>query len=485
VNGYNLKGLRNLIFSQTDWAPSQAKKAVSRLDEFINRALLRVAQEAPYLFFEKTTQHVVLADVESLNDVNNLRLTSDPRVLETMLPIGDVNATTWEVSVPGDHSSAWSGRTLELYVEAFQAWVPVEILDIWEEAGFVRISVDRPVDIPPENIKFKVLLSDIVLADDTIELKALNLHSSGGVQTLPVVGVEEIERSYTYAGYPTKAFRADPRSIDTPVETPTVSLRVGMPWSPTAPAETFEYVITHVRGRRNAMETAHNPRASTVLNPSWKRAEPYLESAPSEMSASITPTVDAVEISLPDIDATMGFGAFGGVRDNHYGLDTRIYRRTITGPRATKRFYLLDEVPGYATSYLDDGTLLTDQKRPLREVHGYQVYKVWPGAGRELLVEVRAVHRPEPLLDDNDHPNIQRDGLEVLVTRTLAYLYEQQGNHAAKNSSMQDYNRALSTLAKRYGNSRPSNKVGRKGLGSLRGLRRKDDYRLPWPIVSN
>ena len=50
----NLKDIRDAIFSQADWAPTQSTDAKNRVDTFINRAYMQMSEEAPFLFFEQT-----------------------------------------------------------------------------------------------------------------------------------------------------------------------------------------------------------------------------------------------------------------------------------------------------------------------------------------------------------------------------------------------------------------------------------------------
>jgi len=49
----NLSDIRQAIFDQVDWQPDTATTTVERVNRFINRAYNQIAQDAPYLFFEK------------------------------------------------------------------------------------------------------------------------------------------------------------------------------------------------------------------------------------------------------------------------------------------------------------------------------------------------------------------------------------------------------------------------------------------------
>ena len=43
----NLKEIRNAMFAQADWAPTQSSEAISRANSFINRAYNQLALESP------------------------------------------------------------------------------------------------------------------------------------------------------------------------------------------------------------------------------------------------------------------------------------------------------------------------------------------------------------------------------------------------------------------------------------------------------
>ena len=59
----NLGDVRDRVFSQVDWAPTQSADALARVDAFINRAYYQLAIDAPFLFFQDRLKVVTQADV--------------------------------------------------------------------------------------------------------------------------------------------------------------------------------------------------------------------------------------------------------------------------------------------------------------------------------------------------------------------------------------------------------------------------------------
>ena len=59
----NLSDIRDRVFSQVDWAPTQSVDAIARVDAFINRAYYQLAIDAPFLFFQDQLLLATQADV--------------------------------------------------------------------------------------------------------------------------------------------------------------------------------------------------------------------------------------------------------------------------------------------------------------------------------------------------------------------------------------------------------------------------------------
>ena len=169
-----------------------------------------------------------------------------------------------------------------------------------------------------------------------------------------------------------------------------------------------------------------------------------------------------------------GFGRAADVRYHHGGWRKRIYRRRITvdainysgggglpnqmggavEQETPDAFVLLADVEGFTTIFVDNGQLLPDYHRRLRDVHGYESVRFYPRPNDRYQVEVRCLLRPDELKDDQDVPEIHPDGIDVLLYRALGFLYEAQGNVELADRSIGRFREALFTLTKRYGDLR-------------------------------
>jgi len=280
--------------------------------------------------------------------------------------------------------------------------------------------------------------------------------------------------------------------------------------------------------------------------------EPRWESAPSPVSAQvITTNIElngalgfAARLTLPNIEYIQGFYWNLVARDSTAALQppatdgtfferahaqksgwfVRIYRRRVAtdftnydqlgaaggrdpsiGVRSSSApsdqllhkieedtsFYLLSEVhidtknQGF---FLDDGQLLPDYSRRLRDTHGYMNIGLYPNPDKRYEVEVRCLRRPRPLTNDTDAPYIHAEACDVLIDRTLQLLYETEGNRPMMKSAKERYERCLITLTKRYGDLRPEAVAvrrrmvrARRGFSIRNPLRGSGGTSLPFP----
>jgi hypothetical protein len=228
---------------------------------------------------------------------------------------------------------------------------------------------------------------------------------------------------------------------------------------------------------------------------------------------TVTAGGPAVLLTLPNIQYMQGFmmmgtgpsvpganGAFVGnippdvnegfvrVSSRLSGWHVRIYRRRITADFSNyeilhtgtptpgivepgqwvegfkrmdipKAFLLLAEVnvdwdnQGY---FIDDGAILPDYHRRLRDTHGYQTIGMYPTPNARFELEIRCIRRPKELKDDQDAPLIHAEACDLLVDRALQLLYETEGNISMMRLAKGRYERNLKTLSKRYGDLRSS-----------------------------
>lgn len=290
------------------------------------------------------------------------------------------------------------------------------------------------------------------------------------------------------------------------------------PWRGPEKPGTFQYVATFTWGKRGEeirlpglpkwdtyVGTPTNSGGTYSVAPSNTTAnsrvrEPRYESAPSPESAEVSTTyltVDnpslgftAISVRVPNIEYALGFqtqhpsGSPSGARVSQHqsGIWVRIYRKRIAtldddpndpyedmesaalgltsgGFQDNKsKFYLLAEMRVDELNrgeFIDDGQHIPDRHRPLRDIHGYQQYGLYPRPNAEFTIDVRCLRRPQPLEDDTDVPRIHPEAINTLIHRALAYTYRMTGNEAMYMSLTEQYREDLVALGKRYGDLRP------------------------------
>lgn len=488
---YNLKGLRNAIFRQVDWSPSQTTEAKERVDEFIDRAYMRLCQDAPFLFFEDEIRWAVHPDREPGSDADLLRVAAiganeDAWTLECELLVGATGALVWETD------RKWDARYLLLKVpfadpDADEEWHLIRIREVFEvSAGQqgelrTRITLETPWrNVTDTGIEFKVVSDEFTLPDDIVELKnaALMEDNTGYPYPLEVIGQTQAEfatfpnnRKLQASGFPRVMYR---REHQAPLKPPTyapagVATDALLAWTGPEPKGTFEYLITYVWGRQEIWSHSPGPDSQTQTLAVNDRYEPYYESGPSPVSAVIDGIAGTFAVkltNLPNIDHDLGFNDIAVARYRRAGIKKRIYRRRVTSAKADQEtpnvFYYLDEVDGHEAEYVDDGSITPDKNRPFREIHGYSTFRLYPRPERRFEMALRVVRRPTPLYDDTDVPKVHRDGIECILFRAMAYLYEAQGEASMADRALRQYTEALFALGKRYADLRPANRLRRR-----------------------
>ena len=256
--------------------------------------------------------------------------------------------------------------------------------------------------------------------------------------------------------------------------------------------------------------------------------EPRWESAPSPVSAQIESANSALGILLtpPNIEYMLGFYTIydpdGGApvqpaRNYMSGWYIRVYRRRIsadfTNYNSTERgsynmpspsgpllsdlksvasdepFYLLSEFHIDSTNsgqFLDNGSIIPDRTRRLRDTHGYQSIHLYPVPNERYELELRCVRRPLELINDTDVPLIHAEACDVLIDRTLQLLYETEGNIVMMRFAKDRYDRNLKDLAKRYGDLRSAAEPMLKRLSRASpGYRSQMRYRQWWTTATD
>lgn len=511
----NLKDIRTELFSQSDWAPTQSTDAIERVNRFINRAYFQLMEEAPFLFFEKRVSFFTRVDKtpDVLADplVDNLTvLAADSWVLERNQPNVTPGLVLW------DETGDWRGRMI-LITDAQGIPHRRMIRDIWTHgagaAAKQRLSLYRPWNNTTATaLTYRIYSEDYYLPDNVVQVNSLRLFRENQTWPLDITGQMEAEYlslaespSIVAAGVPRLAFRRYHRQIESPTKPPTAVLAGTNVWQGPEPAGKFEYCFTYCWGYRDADWRDFGPPTSyAAAQTGPSRLEPMWESSPSPTvtietdNHSDSPTAfngARIDLLLPDISYMQGFGRIADDRYRHSGWMKRIYRRRHTidpTPMATPEaaqapsgisqetpdaFFLLAEVTGFATGYTDNGNILPDYHRRLREVNGYQSLRLYPRPDQRYQVDVRCLARPERLVDDQDAPELHPDGINVLVHKALAFLYEAQGNVELANRALQMYTENLFTLTKRYGDLRyPGQTLMKRPARSSQVI----DSRRPW-----
>lgn len=512
---YNLAGIMDAAFARTDWAPSQAQAAKDRVKEFVASAVIQLALEAPALFDESEVRLAVHTDSIPTLATDVLEMpagdaTGDRWVLQTFLTAGATGALEWNTN------GEWDARGLLLKVPDSdpEEWHLYRIREVWTQsitnsAGTTAVrymvSLDRPwistsADPRPTDIEYKVVRNEFVLPDDIIQVRSASLLESSTSYPYPltVLGQEAAEfatfpnnSDSRSEGTPRAIYRRQRQSIDGPSLAPGVEV-IDLNWTGPDYYGAFEYVYTYSWGRQEEWSHSPGPAVMSSANQTTARQEPYWESPPSPISARITAaSTDTIYVHTPNVDHMLGFDGAATTRYRRAGIKKRIYRRRVSAnaPAAVApsalayahtespdKFYFLAEVDGHVTEYVDDGSVIVDVRRPLRNVHSYQTFRLYPSPEQRYELVIRCIKRPPHLQADTDTPKVTPEGAEALILRTVAYIYEMMGNAAMSARKLQEYERAVSYLLKREGDLRPparlrQRRVARAG-GRTSGYRR-------------
>lgn len=318
------------------------------------------------------------------------------------------------------------------------------------------------------------------------------------------------------SGYPRWAFRREHFQLPGPNTAPDPAKDVELaPWLGPEPWGKFSYVITWTWGKRDAEFQApgmgywagdadewlsQGPLSGNTVQ-EWSEnrfREPLFESAPSPISkiVDVTPPVEnqsgaGVVLTLPNIEYMLGYFAKGikatldaWERAHHgrSGWHVRIYRRrhsvanltnygligvTTPGSRVSQlhlldlqdAYYLLAEMPINHTNegrFIDDGSIIPDYRRRLRDVNGYQSMRLHPPPNAEYDVHMRAVRRPQRLVSPSDAPRIHAEAEDVIHYLALTYLYEHMKDPGGVVRAKAMYDEKVAFVNKRYGDLRPT-----------------------------
>ena len=315
-------------------------------------------------------------------------------------------------------------------------------------------------------------------------------------------------------------------------------------WKGPEPGGSFEYKVTYSWGKRDVefqlpglaltsgfaqpvqqKDTTTYPSSSDTnrANTTDDRFRaPRFESPSSPASNTVElvpagPTTPAIKISLPNIAYALGYlNASGSSLSrqslNQSGVYIRIYRKRLTtnfdrydetdpvlAPRpatglstsqldAAQDYFLLAELRADSVNggvWYDKGDVLPDYNCRLREIHGYQTMAFYPKPDKRYVVDIRAVVRPQPLIDEQDSPLLHAEAMSVLIEKAMALFYENLGQFQLSQLCTQKYREALLTLSKRYGDLRPPNTPVLRRMTRAQSSYRSNRYYRKWYTTSS
>lgn len=325
--------------------------------------------------------------------------------------------------------------------------------------------------------------------------------------------------SQVAAGIPRVIFRRGHQKLRGPSVPPVAEAAINAGgevqkiWRGPEPPGTFQYKVTYTWGKRdvefqlpgmghwegfaqplNILDTTtfpSNPGNSTITSgdsSSRNRVRTPRFESPSSPESEVADTTEfmaAIRLSLPNITYALGYltqvthGGSTYTRQslNQSGMYIRIYRKRVTtdlgdygallqqstgliGSQldSADDYYLLAEFRADKDNggvFYDNGEFLPDYSRRLRDINGYQTMAFYPKPDKRYITEIRGVVRPKELVDDSDAPEVHAEAINVLLERSMVYLYENMGNAGMSQLSNQKYGEELLTLSKRYGDLRP------------------------------
>jgi hypothetical protein len=105
--------------------------------------------------------------------------------------------------------------------------------------------------------------------------------------------------------------------------------------------------------------------------------------------------------------------------------------------------------------FIDDGSIIPDYRRRLRDVNGYQSMRLHPPPNSEYDVHMRVVRRPQRLVSSTDAPRIHAEAEDVIHYLALTYLYEHLKDPSGVVRAKALYDEKVAFVNKRYGDLRP------------------------------
>lgn len=420
---------RQMALSRRSWHADVDADFVEEVNTTaIDGAVKLLASKVPEAFIPDRETVYLYKDETDTTLARKVAATTDPYVLSFGLAAGGTSMkvdgtrdliTHIEVVSPDNGTTIYTRVCREFWLQSGGAY-----------DGHYLVSIDRPWRNGTDtDMAFRLFRPFFYLRDNTTELIDGRVFDSSRepLYTLPAgyarrIGMEDYRG--TVSGRPESFARWEHKQLAAPNRAPTAALG-NLAWLGPMPPGKRKYRYTYVWGKRDFELAA----PSGTYDPVW-------ESAPSPESGSITvpDMTQRVELSnLTNIDFMLGFGTSGTVRNTHSGLRKRIYvaiSSVLPGAGTTQEieypdiYFLLDEVDGSTTAYIDDGSKIPDYHRRLPESRGYYAYSTVPHHDADYQLDLRVYRRPLALLSDSDAPQIHPEFDDMLDDLILSRLCE-------------------------------------------------------------
>ncbi len=274
-------------------------------------------------------------------------------------------------------------------------------------------------------------------------------------------------RAQISTGAITTYWRESRFSMDDPISAPLAEPAEALSWGTEFPQVKVEICYTIAWGRKAGLSDPKNPRG--LVEPLW-------ESAPSPIVTwdhADNPT-KIIVMSAYNVDAMVGFDhstLAASQHKGHSGLRVRWWVRVVNTVGSTagfyhnmpsnNKFYLLAEVSGNALetasganrygAYVWDGANVPDFEVPLQPVSGYYGYGYARLAAEDTSITFRVRRMPEQIKHDYGTVRLRRDGLDALITKTMAPMLRARGRESEAVNADMRYDTLVAKLAARDG----------------------------------
>lgn len=381
----SLKALREAVFARAEWSPGPTEEAVTRVNSFINSAVLDLARDCPFAMFEKEQILFTQPVVEPASSSDTIELVEwdaaglsqefwggsqepvNPWVFKATLAPG--SGTTWKVD------RTWDGRFIEI-IDTDGTVYRNQIRTVWRDLGAAGYSIDEyrfsvvhpfPHDtLGTGPFEWRILSGQHYLPNDCLRPKYVRLEEDDYSRTIEFYTREQAQRLYIQNrfadGPPIAAVRHTPMTMKAPTVAPTVAQGDG-DWVGPEPAGSFKYRITYTWGKQDGEtqgpgmglfygEAGDYTTKRVMVAPDYSENRmklPKWESPPSLESATVEVTMPGegamgndIDITIPNIEYVLGFLMAGTQRSSGSDLDfsranTRrsgwnvaIYRKRVT-----------------------------------------------------------------------------------------------------------------------------------------------------------